>query len=191
MAENEPKSEKSIEEMKSDLNAEAMSKVLWIVIPMAIGGAFSFFSGFKQEIQLLIWGIMIIIAGFGVWSTNAKKLRKAREQREHERWERQDRQDSERWEKLDKQFAKVDERFDKVDSKMQEQEDKQAEVNRTLLRNELVRMHREWVEEKGYITLEAREYAEKTYMAYNAIPANGSGTKLWKDIEALPIEEHR
>lgn len=60
---------------------------------------------------------------------------------------------------------------------------------RTLLRNELVQMHREWVEEKGCITLEALEYAEDTYTTYHDLGGNGSGTKLWHDIKALPIKE--
>lgn len=62
---------------------------------------------------------------------------------------------------------------------------------RALLRNELVRMHREWVEQKGYITLEALEYARQTYEAYHAIGGNGTGTKLFEDMEALQIKEER
>ena len=60
---------------------------------------------------------------------------------------------------------------------------------RTLLRNEIVSMHREYAEENGYITLEALEYAEDTYMAYHDLNGNGSGTKLWHDIKALPVKE--
>lgn len=60
---------------------------------------------------------------------------------------------------------------------------------RTLLRNELVRMHREYVEEKGCISLEALEYAQQTYQSYHALRANGSGDKLWKDIQSLPIKD--
>ncbi len=60
---------------------------------------------------------------------------------------------------------------------------------RTLLRNELVAMHREWAEEKGYVTLEALEYAQETYEAYHGLGGNGSGTKLWEDINALPVRD--
>lgn len=60
---------------------------------------------------------------------------------------------------------------------------------KTLLRNELVAAHREWVEEKGYITLEALEYTEDTYNCYHAMKGNGSGTKLWEDINALPVKD--
>lgn len=62
---------------------------------------------------------------------------------------------------------------------------------RALLRNELVRMHREWVETKGYITLEALEFARQTYEAYHAIGGNGTGTHLFKDMCKLPIKEER
>lgn len=59
---------------------------------------------------------------------------------------------------------------------------------KTLLRNELVASHREWVEEKGYVTLEALEYIEDTYNCYHTLKGNGSGTKLWEDIKALPVK---
>ena len=72
----------------------------------------------------------------------------------------------------------------------QERAERRAEKKalRTLLRNELVSMHREWVEEKGCITLEALEYAEDTYESYHGLDGNGSGTKLWDDLKALPIK---
>lgn len=59
---------------------------------------------------------------------------------------------------------------------------------RTLLRNEMVAAHREYVEERKSITLESLEYVEETYEAYHALGGNGSGTKLWEDIKRLPIE---
>lgn len=62
---------------------------------------------------------------------------------------------------------------------------------RALLRNELVRMHREWVEEKGYITLEALDYASQTYAAYHELGGNGTGTRLFEDMCNLPIKEER
>ena len=183
--------DKTVEDMKDDLAFESLSKLLWIIIPIAVGGLISMFSNFEQDIQVLIWGVMIIIAGFGVWTTNAKKIRKARDKKEAEREKKHDEIESERWGKLDKQFEKIDEHFDDIDQKIEDQQSRQSEVNKALLRNELVSMHREWVEEKGYITLEALEYAQKTYDAYAAIPANGSGKKLWEEINELPVEEHR
>ena len=60
---------------------------------------------------------------------------------------------------------------------------------RSILRVELVRAHREWVEEKGYITLEAREYVQRTYESYHALGGNGVGTTLYNDLMALPIRE--
>lgn len=60
---------------------------------------------------------------------------------------------------------------------------------KTLLRNELVEAHREYVEEQGYIKLEALEYVEDTYRCYHNMRGNGSGTKLWEDIKALPIKD--
>lgn len=60
---------------------------------------------------------------------------------------------------------------------------------KTLLRNELVDAHREYVQERGEISLEALEYVEDTYRCYHAMKGNGSGTKLWEDIKALPIKD--
>jgi hypothetical protein len=60
---------------------------------------------------------------------------------------------------------------------------------RSIIRAELVRAHREWVEEKGYITLEAREYVQRTYESYHALGGNGVGTTLYNDLMALPIRE--
>lgn len=60
---------------------------------------------------------------------------------------------------------------------------------KTLLRNELVEAHREYVEDKGAISLEALEYVEDTYRCYHNMKGNGSGTKLWEDIKTLPIKD--
>lgn len=78
---------------------------------------------------------------------------------------------------------------DHADEKEKAMQAARDKALRTLLRNELVQMHRYWVEEKGYITLEALEYAEDTYTTYHDLGGNGSGTKLWLDLKALPIKE--
>ena len=61
---------------------------------------------------------------------------------------------------------------------------------RTLLRNELVRLHRDLVEAQGWCTLEDKEYAERTYIAYHELGGNGTGTVLYEDIMALPIKDN-
>lgn len=60
---------------------------------------------------------------------------------------------------------------------------------RTLLRNELVESHRQYVEQDGRISLESLEYVEDTYNAYHDLGGNGSGTKLWEDIKSLPLKD--
>lgn len=64
-----------------------------------------------------------------------------------------------------------------------------AQGTRSLLRSELVGLHRKWVERSGYITLEAKEYASRTYADYHALGGNGVGTKLYEDLMALPLRE--
>ena len=68
--------------------------------------------------------------------------------------------------------------------------DAQQDGIRTLLRNELVRLHRDLVEAQGWCTLEDKEYAERTYIAYHELRGNGTGTVLYEDIMALPIKDH-
>lgn len=58
---------------------------------------------------------------------------------------------------------------------------------RSILRNELVSMHRCLVERQGWCTLEDKEYAERTYEPYHELGGNGTGTRLFKDIMELPI----
>ena len=76
-------------------------------------------------------------------------------------------------------------------SEQREAMDTLKEGMRSLLRSELVSLHREWVEEKGYINLEGKEYAERTYTAYHRLGGNGTGTRLWLDIDALSVREER
>lgn len=57
---------------------------------------------------------------------------------------------------------------------------------RALLRNELLAAHREWAEEKGYITVAAYDFVRQTYVAYHGIGGNGTGTDLFLDLKALP-----
>lgn len=105
----------------------------------------------------------------------AERDRKADEERKAER------------EKREREHRELMERFDRMDERL----DKLEDGSRTNLRNDLVRMHREWAEEKGSITLEALEFCEKTYESYHCLNGNGTGTKLWNDIEALPVKEER
>lgn len=94
--------------------------------------------------------------------------------------------------KVDRQAAIDQEKLDEKAKNEKEQAKliaNMAEGVRTLLRNELVSAHREWVEEKGYITLEALEYMKRTFESYHALKGNGSGDKLWEDLKALPVKD--
>ena len=137
-------------------------KALWVALPSLIGVGVTLFAGESLELKVIAYGVLALVAAFGVWATNARVHRKEREQEERE-WR-------------DALISRLD-RGDKAD--------------RVLLRNELVRMHREYAEERGCITLEALEYAQNTYETYHELGGNGSGTKLFEDIRALPIKEGR
>lgn len=170
---------------------EMVSKVLWVLIPLCIGGFTTFFTGLAGDLQLVVWGIMALIVIFGLWANKSKSLRRRREVLEQERWDNLLSKQDERWndlhEDLDQHFDKIDQRFDEMDQRF----DLSEESDRSLLRNELVKMHREWVEQKGYITLEALEYADRIHDAYNAVDGNETGDQLWKDLHSLPLEERR
>ena len=161
------------------------------MIPLLVGGVVTMFTTLNQEMQIIIWGVMALIVMFGLWASRAKAIRKAREQVERERWdkllEKQDKNWTELHADLDEHFGKIDQRFDEMDQRF----DLSEESDRSLLRNELVKMHREWVEQKGYITLEALEYADRIHDAYNDVDGNDTSDQLWKDLHNLPLEERR
>ena len=161
---------------KSDLIGELDSRILWVLVPMIIGGIISMFSNVQQDIQIIIWAVMFMIAAFGLWAHSAKMLRKKREKLESKRWDR-----------LDSRFDNIDTRFDEINKRF----DLAENTDRTLLRNELVKFHREWVEHKGYITLEALEYVDKVHEAYNKVYGNDTGDQIWRDLHNLPIRENR
>lgn len=59
---------------------------------------------------------------------------------------------------------------------------------RALLRAELIRAHRDYVEEGSPITLQARTHLGAVYEAYHDLNGNGSATKLWEDIKRLEVK---
>ena len=168
----------AVREEKSEISAELMGKVLWILVPVIIGGCVSMFSSLRWDIQLILWGLLFVIVAFGLWAHNSKKLRRKRDTMEKERWQHLT-------DGLDQSFEKIDHRFDELDRRFDESD----KTDKMLLRNELVAAHRRWVEECGYITLEALEYITELYEEYAAKGGNGSGEKLYLDIKALPINE--
>lgn len=163
-------------QFKEETKLELDTKILWILIPLVIGGIISMFSNAHEDIQIIVWGVMVLISGFGIWTVNAKRIRKNRETLE-----------TQRWDNLDKRFDRVDDAFDKVDAELASLQ----KTDITLLRNELVSAHRRWYEERGYITLEALEFIDETYDEYHSKGGNSSGTRLWEDIHNLPIKEKR
>ena len=75
--------------------------------------------------------------------------------------------------------------------KLIETNDAQRDGIRSLLRNEIVRLHRELVEAQGWCALEDKEYATRTYDAYHELGGNGTGTALYEDIMNLSIREQQ
>lgn len=59
---------------------------------------------------------------------------------------------------------------------------------RTILRNELIKTHREYVEKGLPVPLAVKEYTEKTYCDYHELDGNGTGTSLYNDIMDAPTE---
>ena len=54
---------------------------------------------------------------------------------------------------------------------------------KSLLRCELVRSHREYVQEGHKMTLSDLEYSRKVYESYHALGGNDTGTQLWESIK--------
>ena len=155
-------------------------KALWVALPSAIAAGITLAPGPAVEVQFIAYGVLALIAMAGIWATNARKHRKEREEEERERERKREEAEQKRWDDLNTRLDSIDERLGRSE-----------ESDRAMLRSDLVRAHREWVEEKGYITLEALEVVSKTHEAYNRVHGNDTGDKLWEDIRALPIDEKR
>lgn len=56
---------------------------------------------------------------------------------------------------------------------------------RTLLRAELLEIHAKYVP-LGYIPVAVMEEADRVYKAYHSLGGNGTGTKIYEEIKALP-----
>lgn len=135
-----------------------LQKALWVALPLAIAALVTLVPGPATEVRAIAYGVLALAAAGGLWVGAWRR-----------RGEERDAEERERWDKLNRRLDMGD------------------RADRVLLRNELVRMHREWVEVEGEITLEALEYAENTFSTYHELGGNGSGTKLWEDIRALPV----
>lgn len=184
---NQVNADTEIKNEKEQMSIDVIYRMLWVLIPVLIGGVVSIFSNFDLEIQIIMWGVLAVVAIFGMWAHNSKVLRRRREAIDKLHWENLMDGLDEKFDTIDVHFGQMNDRFDKMDERF----DQIDNSNATMLRNELVSAHREWVEQKGYITLEALEYIDKTYEAYHGSGHNGSGTRLWQDIHELPIRENR
>lgn len=56
---------------------------------------------------------------------------------------------------------------------------------RTLLRAELLEIHAKY-RPVGDIPLEVMEEADRVYQAYHSLGGNGTGTKIYEELKALP-----
>ena len=59
----------------------------------------------------------------------------------------------------------------------------------SLLRSELVSAHRNYCEKQGCMSLEDKEYVQRTYDAYAGLGGNDVGHRLYCELMALPIKE--
>lgn len=165
-----------LKETRSDSAREIAYRLLWVVVPIVVGWAINMAADVPRATQVVVWCIIALVILLGLLMHHMRIVDRQKIELEKARWVLFDK----RFDELDQRFNEVDRRFDEVDK-----------ANRLLLRNELVSAHREWVEEKGYITLEALEYIDETYACYHDRGGNGSGTRLWEDIHNLPIRENR
>lgn len=59
---------------------------------------------------------------------------------------------------------------------------------RTILRNELIKTHREYIEKGLPVPLAVKEFTEKTYCDYHELDGNGTGTAIYREIMEAPTE---
>jgi len=119
-----------------------------------------------------------IVVAVVVWLIERRMARAERDKVEREKQAADERKTEQR--KREDEHEELLCRLDALDDGM-----------RSSLRNDLVGLHREWAEGRGSITLEAKEYAARTYMSYHRLGGNGTGTGLWQEIDRLPVKEER
>lgn len=89
-----------------------------------------------------------------------------------------------------KTSKRIDEGESRRDEERREQDAMRAGV-RSLLRSELVRAHRDYCERKGCMSLEDKEYVQRTYDSYRDLGGNDIGHSLYIDLMQLPIKEDK
>ena len=57
-----------------------VQKLLWVAIPSAFAAGIALVPGSAIEIQFIAYGVLALIAMFGIWATNARKHRHEREE---------------------------------------------------------------------------------------------------------------
>ena len=57
-----------------------VQKLLWVAIPSAFAAGIALVPGSAIEIQFIAYGVLALIAMFGIWATNARKHRQEREE---------------------------------------------------------------------------------------------------------------
>lgn len=62
---------------------------------------------------------------------------------------------------------------------------------RTLLRQQLIDYHREWVIEKEFCPVHVKTYVTALYEAYHSLGGNGTGTKLYDEIMECPVDSEQ
>lgn len=89
---------------------------------------------------------------------------------------------------------KTTRRLDEGDERREEEAREAAALRngvRSLLRAEIVSAHRTYAEQAGFVTLEQREYLQRTFSAYRDLGGNDVGERLYNDLMALPTKEDR
>ncbi len=80
------------------------------------------------------------------------------------------------------------ERRNERDRSEAEQMDALRSGMRSLLRCELVRAHRDHVLRREPMTLDDREYVERTYDSYHRLGGNGMGTRLYEELMDVRLQ---
>lgn len=60
---------------------------------------------------------------------------------------------------------------------------------RALMRQELIRLHKDYVVGLGYCPVMIKEHAGQVYRAYHALGGNGTGTQLYEEILDCHVED--
>lgn len=59
--------------------SETLTRFLWVAIPAGVGLAVTHTAGPRDDVQIILWLLLALLAAFGLWAVGAREKRRERE----------------------------------------------------------------------------------------------------------------